>query len=67
MFFILHCLIAHFISVETKKCKTLGNISAGQEKVSQEIIELKKKIQLAKDTLIKFKNKYSEAQAEISN
>ena len=53
-----------FISVEAKKAKTLNNIALGKEKASQEIVDLRTKIQLAKETLVKFKEKFAEAQAE---
>ena len=54
-----------FRAVEVKKLKTVTNITVGKEKVTQELIDLRAKIQLAKDTLVKFKDKMSEAQAEV--
>ncbi|KAF2355102.1 YEATS protein [Trinorchestia longiramus] len=57
----------HYTDFETKKKKTLENIALGKEKVNQEIMDLRAKIQIAKDTLVEFKEKFSEAQAEITS
>uniref|UniRef100_A0A6A7G7Y6 YEATS domain-containing protein 4-like n=1 Tax=Hirondellea gigas TaxID=1518452 RepID=A0A6A7G7Y6_9CRUS len=54
----------HHTDFDAKKLKTLTNITLGKEKVSREIGDLRNKIQLAKETLSKFKEKISEAQTD---
>lgn len=54
----------HYTDFEAKKLKTITNIALGREKVSQEVLDLRAKIQLAKETLVKFKERIAEAQSE---
>lgn len=51
-----------FSIVEEKKEKTLERIIAAQAKVRNEISELKEKLQLAKETISKFKEEIAKAQ-----
>ena len=52
-------------SVEEKKDKTVKNLLNAKEKVSAEILDLREKIKLAKETINKFKEEISKAQVEL--
>lgn len=50
------------ISVEEKKAKTLDNIINVKQKVKSEIITLKDKLKLARETIVKFKAELAKVQ-----
>lgn len=54
-------------AVEEKKEKTLDKIISAQTKVRSEISELKEKLQLAKETITKFKEEIAKLQNNPSS
>ena len=54
------CLL--FVTVEEKKEKTLQKIVTAQPKIRTEINELKERLQLAKETVAKFKEEIAKVQ-----
>lgn len=54
----------HFLSipVEEKKAKTLDNIVNVKQKVKGEIVTLKDKLKLARETIVKFKAELAKVQ-----
>lgn len=51
-----------FLSVTAKTTRTLEDINRARVKVKNEIIDLRDKLQIAKDTISKFKNEIVKAQ-----
>lgn len=62
VFFICFYHLLIFCLVNAKAAKTLEDINRAREKVNREIIELRDKLQTAKDTISKFKNEIVKAQ-----
>lgn len=54
-----------YISVEEKKEKTIKNLLNAKEKIANEIVDLREKVKLAKDTVAKFKEEISKYQGDI--
>lgn len=50
------------IPVEEKKAKTLDNIINVKQKVKSEIVSLKDKLKLARETIVKFKAELAKVQ-----
>jgi YEATS domain-containing protein 4 len=51
-----------FVSVEEKKEKTLQNILNAKNKIRYEINDLKERVKLAKETIVKFKAEITKLQ-----
>ncbi|XP_064094120.1 YEATS domain-containing protein 4-like [Macrobrachium nipponense] len=56
----------HDTDFEEKKDKTLKNLINAKEKISAEIVDLREKIKLAKDTITKFKDEINKCQTEMA-
>ena len=52
-----------FVSVEEKKERTLQNILNAKNKIRYEIGDLKERVKLAKETIVKFKAEITKLQA----
>jgi hypothetical protein len=52
-----------FVSVEEKKERTLQNILNAKNKIRYEISDLKERVKLAKETIVKFKAEITKLQA----
>lgn len=51
------------VSVEEKKERTLQNILNAKNKIRYEISDLKERVKLAKETIVKFKGEITKLQA----
>nr|XP_053640807.1 YEATS domain-containing protein 4-like [Cherax quadricarinatus] len=56
----------HDTDFEEKKEKTLKNVLSAKEKIANEIMDLREKIKLAKDTITKFKDEINKSQGDVS-
>ena len=55
-----------YLTVEEKKERTIKSLTSAQEQVSQEILDLREKIQLAKETVAKFKSEIGKYQTDMT-
>ena len=55
--------LRRFVSVEEKRTKTEGAITAAKDRVTREIEDLRDKLKLAKETIVRFRQEIEKAQA----
>ena len=60
--FFINKIIFNLVSVEDKKVKTLESILKAKSKVKNELAELKDRLQLAKETIQKFRDQVQNLQ-----
>jgi len=57
----------HYTDFDAKKEKTIQAIGSGREIINEELVNIREKIQLAKETLAIFKKKEKEAHSKAAN